>query len=233
MKNQLKVYERLFCKIPDTESINSKNLRLFWLKVKNKIEIRLNEFKNIWAVGSEEDIFAELVFCLFTPQSKALSCGEAVRILSNKGLLIKGDSKDISKEINIVRFRNNKARYLVEARNKFYSDGKLKIRERISGFSDIFELRDWLVENIKGLGFKEASHFLRNIGFGKDFAILDRHILKNIKRLNVISAIPKTISKKSYLEIERKMKRFVKKVKIPLDHLDLLFWSIETGGIFK
>ncbi|MCX5781880.1 MAG: N-glycosylase/DNA lyase [Elusimicrobia bacterium] len=233
MKNQLKVYERLFCNTPDIEPINSRKLRLFWMKVKNKIENRLNEFKKIWSGGSEEDIFAELVFCLFTPQSKAVSCGEAVRILSNKGLLIKGDSKNISKEINIVRFRNNKAKYLVEARNKFYLNSKLKIKEKISSFLDVFELRDWLVENIKGLGFKEASHFLRNVGFGKDFAILDRHILKNIKRLNVINSIPKTISKKTYLKIEEKMKKFAKKVEIPLDHLDLLFWSMETGEIFK
>ncbi|MEM3584736.1 MAG: hypothetical protein QW193_05630, partial [Nitrososphaerales archaeon] len=80
---------------------------------------------------------------------------------------------------------------------------------------------------------KEASHFLRNIGLGKDFAILDRHILKNLKEFNVIKDIPKSISKKVYLDIENKMREFSKQINIPMDELDLLFWSKETSFIFK
>ena len=89
------------------------------------------------------------------------------------------------------------------------------------------------MKNVNGLGYKETSHFLRNIGLGKNFAILDRHILKNLKRYGVIKSIPKTLTRKKYLEIERKMKKFSEKIKIPLAELDLLFWSEETGEIFK
>ena len=79
---------------------------------------------------------------------------------------------------------------------------------------------------------KEASHFLRNIGKGENLAILDRHVLKNLIRLQVID-YPKTLSKRVYLEIEDKMKDFSNKVSIPLAHLDLLLWSLETGEVFK
>jgi len=41
---------------------------------------------------------------------------------------------------------------------------------------------EWLVKNLTGLGYKEAGHFLRNIGSGK-IAILDRHILRNLHAL--------------------------------------------------
>ena len=83
------------------------------------------------------------------------------------------------------------------------------------------------------MGYKEASHFLRNIGFADYLAILDRHILKNLKIFGIIEEIPKSLSKKKYLEIEEKMRNLANEVNIPLSHLDLLFWSKETGEIFK
>jgi len=66
-----------------------------------------------------------------------------------------------------VRFSDSKAKYIVEARDMFSNDGKLQLKSRISSFYNPFELREWLVENVKGLGYKEASHFLRNIGLEK------------------------------------------------------------------
>jgi N-glycosylase/DNA lyase len=84
-----------------------------------------------------------------------------------------------------------------------------------------------------GFGLKEASHFLRNIGSEFDLAILDRHIIKNLLRYGVIDEIPKSLTKKQYLMIEERMKKFSKKIGIPLAELDLLFWSEETGEIFK
>jgi N-glycosylase/DNA lyase len=93
--------------------------------------------------------------------------------------------------------------------------------------------REWLVANINGMSYKEASHFLRNIGMGQDLAILDRHILKNLVRLGVIQEIPSSISPRKYLDIEEKMRRFCTREKIPMDHLDMLLWCRETGEIFK
>ena len=49
----------------------------------------------------------------------------------------------------------------------------------------------------------------------------------------MISEVPKSITPKKYKEIEDKMREFSKKIKIPMDYLDLLFWSNETGEIFK
>jgi N-glycosylase/DNA lyase len=89
------------------------------------------------------------------------------------------------------------------------------------------------VRNVKGIGYKEASHFLRNIGFGQHLAILDVHILRNMVRYGVIESVPKNISRSVYLELENKLKGFAKKIGIPMDELDLLFWSSETGEIFK
>ena len=187
---------------------------------KNKkplIKARLKEFKNI---RSDQDIFVELCFCLLTPQSKAVNCDKAIKELKRTGLLFKGSANSISPKLKgLARFHNKKAEFLIAARKSFKGNKKHD--------------RDWLVKNIKGLGYKEASHFLRNIGRGSDLAILDVHILKNLKRLGVVKEIPKSITKKNYIEIENEMRKFSKKVKIPLEQLDLLFWSNQTGFIFK
>ena len=95
-----------------------------------------------------------------------------------------------------------------------------------------YELREWLVKNVKGLGYKEASHLLRNIGY-RNLAILDRHILRNLVRVGVLKQIPKSISRLNYLETEKKFLGYSKKINIPMDELDLLFWSMETGEILK
>jgi N-glycosylase/DNA lyase len=220
---------------PKIETVNYKNniIKNNWRRLKPGIYRRLNDFKNIWVNGTDDDIFAELVFCLFTPQSKAKSCWASVNILLDKKLLLKGTKSEIAAELNRVRFRNNKAGYTVLARKQFTRNGKISIKPLISDFKDVFEAREWLVKNIKGLGYKEASHFLRNIGFGDKITILDRHILKNLKYCGVIKQIPATITKSIYLEIEKKMIDYSKKIKIPLSHLDLLFWCNETGEIFK
>ncbi len=201
---------------------------------KRAISSRLKEFKNLWAHGSDEDIFAELAFCLFTPQSKAKSCWVATERLKNQNLLFDGSADDIKKCLHrYVRFHNKKAEYLLKVRNLFIDNGVLSIKRKLNNFKDIFTCRDWLVKNIKGFGYKEASHFLRNIGFGDKIAILDRHILKNLHKLGIISNIPKTISRSKYLNIEKRMFEFADKNKIPLSHLDLLLWFKETGEIFK
>ena len=74
---------------------------------------------------------------------------------------------------------------------------------------------------------------MRNIGFFEEIAILDRHILKNLKKYRAIKSVPKNLSSKKYFEIENQMKKFSEKIKIPMHELDLLFWSEETGEIFR
>ncbi len=199
---------------------------------RDAIHVRLKEFREILQ-GSEEEVFAELCFCLLTPQSSAKVCWDAVNRLREKGLLLKGDSGELEPLLRDVRFNDSKARYIVEARGTFSKNGGLRLKSHLTSFFNLFELREWLVENVKGLGYKEASHFLRNIGLGEEFAILDRHILRNLKDLGVLPEVPASLTKKRYLEIEDKVRRFSKEIGIPMADLDLLLWSKETGWIFK
>lgn len=212
-----------------------KELQEIYRSIGGDIRKRLQEFKKIWEEGDDKRIFMELAFCLLTPQSKARICWKAIERLIAKDVLFQGSEKEILKELNGVRFKKRKAVYIVEAREKFADKGDIRIKDQLRRLlkNDVFFTREWLVENIKGLGYKEASHFLRNIGFGEDITILDRHVLKNLRLLGVIGEFPKSLSKRKYLTIENDMRRFSKHVKIPLDHLDLILWYRETGEIFK
>ncbi|MBU2565643.1 MAG: N-glycosylase/DNA lyase [Candidatus Thermoplasmatota archaeon] len=200
---------------------------------KDEILQRLKDFEQLWLNGTDEGIFTELVFCILTPQSRAKLCWAAVKKLADKNLLLKGNKNQIAKKLDGVRFKYKKAEYIVEARKQFLTEGKISIKPQISQFSDVYDAREWLAQNVKGIGYKEASHFLRNIGLGENLAILDRHILKNLKLFRVTKEIPNSLSRKRYLEIEKKMREFAEKVKIPMSHLDLLLWHKETGEIFK
>ncbi|WP_308575369.1 N-glycosylase/DNA lyase [uncultured Fusobacterium sp.] len=198
------------------------------------IEKRLREFKEIWEKGSNEDIHAELSFCILTPQSKAVNAWKAITTLRENGLLFNGSAEDIVEYLNIVRFKNNKAKYLVALREQMQNEkGEIITKDFFNSITNVKEKREWIVKNIKGMAYKEAGHFLRNVGFGKEIAILDRHILKNLVKLEVIEDVPKSLTPKLYLEIEEKMKAYCKFISIPMDSLDLLLWYKEAGEIFK
>ena len=198
---------------------------------KNEINERLKEFKEVWK-KSDKEVFSELCFCICTPQSKAVYCDECIRKLKKTGKLYTGSLEDVRKSLTKVRFPNNKTKYILYARDLFKKNNGIKIKKHIDP-EDIFSTRQWFFENVKGIGYKEASHFLRNIGFGKDLAILDVHVLKNMVKYDLIKTLPKTITKKTYIKLEDKLRAFSNKIDIPLDALDLVFWSRQTGQIFK
>ncbi len=207
-------------------------LKQFYEKQKDPVQKRLQEFRQVLE-RDDHDVFAELCFCLLTPQSSAKTCWAAVTRLKGKSLLLKGAPGELEPLLNDVRFNESKAKYIVQAREQFSKNGDLQVKPHLRSFVNNYELREWLVENVNGLGYKEASHFLRNVGLGEEFAILDRHILRNLKDFGVLPEIPTSLTKKRYLEIEEKVRRFSREIGIPMGELDLLLWSKETGWIFK
>ena len=189
---------------------------------KEIIKSRLDNFKNI----KEEEIFYEMCFCLLTPQTSAKAADKCIQEIRKLDFRNSYNINPV-KLLKNIRFSNNKSKYLIEAKEKYDL-----IMKKIKEIKNPEELREFLVNNVKGYGYKESSHFLRNIGY-RNLAILDRHILKNLKKFNVIEEVPKSLTKKKYFEIENKFKGFSNKINIHMDELDLLFWSMEAGEVFK
>jgi len=190
------------------------------------IRRRLNDFRAV----AQKDYFYELVYCFMTPQSSAVNSAKAQTVLRMHDF----QNTEIDPERLLhqkdyyIRFHKTKAKLLVEMKKQYGA-----ILQRLSDGESAFEKRKWLAENVKGIGYKEATHFLRNIGLNDGLAILDRHILKNLKKHGAIRSLPKTLTKKKYLELEGRFQKFAEDIGIPIDELDLLFWSNETGEILK
>ncbi len=92
--------------------------------------------------------------------------------------------------------------------------------------------RSWLVENVLGMGYKEASHFLRNLGFF-DVAILDRHIIDIMRKHGMVKKLPKTLSRKVYLDAEAKLGTLCSKLGMQQGELDFYLWYMQAGKILK
>ena len=186
---------------------------------------RMREFKDVRKKGNEI-WFSELCFCILTANSTA-----------KLGLKIQGELGDgfmtlpvgeLTRRLKGLghRFYNKRAEFIVSARR--YS----RIKDIITEFPGTQQAREWLVENVYGIGWKEASHFLRNVGYD-DVAILDRHILALLQENGIIKEAPKTLTRRRYLEIEELFKDLAKKVDLSPAELDLYMWCMKTSCVLK
>ena len=194
-------------------------------EINSSIRERLSEFRII-KDKSLTDIFNELCFCIMTANCSAEKCIEVQKRMEN-GFCKLGEQA-LSQQLKNFgyRFPNIRANYIIKARE--YQE---QLFSKINSLLDHFELREWLVKNIKGLGYKEASHFLRNIGF-TEFAIIDFHIVDLLTKFDLIEK-PKTLSKTKYLKIEKLLGEIAKELNLNLAELDLYMWYMETGKILK
>ncbi len=192
--------------------------------VKNKVAERILEFKKTGGSGCEE-IYKELCYCILTAN---FSAERAIRIHQRICDRLSDISEDELERIlkeNGYRFPF-RAGYIVAARKY-----KENIRELLDKNVSEEELREWLTRNVKGLGYKEASHFMRNIGYS-NIAIIDRHILSILRRFKILNP-PKTLTKRKYIEIEKILREIACQTNITLGELDLYLWYMETGRVLK
>lgn len=201
---------------------------------------RLDYLERIFTRLDDKRLFAELCFCLTTPQTKARNGWKAFIALYKDDLLFKlSESKIATILKKYVRFHNMKANHIVVSREKYFRNGVFTLRDDIKhayNTNTMIEFRNKIAKEIKGLGLKEASHFLRNIGFGRDIAILDRHILREMEKLDILpSGITSktTLTKKNYLEVESSLIEYANKEGIDTRYLDFVLWYDATDDIFK
>ena len=183
--------------------ITSEDLKLSYRSKKLLIQNRLTEFEDLNKSADDKRIFQELVFCILTAGTSA-SMGINV-IGEIKDVIHTGNRPEIKKKLKgIYRFYNIRTEYIFDTREFLISSYSFKIRELLDSFNNNTDRRDFfaLNKNIKGIGFKEASHFLRNIGY-KGYTILDKHIVNSLFELKVINENKLPTNRKKYLEIEK------------------------------
>jgi len=196
-------------------------------EVSSIVDDRIREFKEKGREGNRE-WFLEMCFCLMTANSSASKVLEIFETIGEDPFF-SIPLEELSKlfKDNGYRFYNKRAGYIVEAR-RYAGD----IKDIVTSFDSEFEAREWLVKDIKGLGYKEASHFLRNVSY-KDVAILDRHILRTLHEHGLTGEVPESLSKKKYIEFEEVTCKLNEACDMSLAKLDLYLWYMKTGKILK
>ncbi len=194
---------------------------------------RLAEFTAVRDKG-DGAIFEELSYCILTAGSSAKMGMRTVESL--RDLLLSGEEEALQRRAMLGRARFWRVRpsYIYHTREYLREHCGLELRRLVESFPCRESRRDFFAGNnrIKGLGYKEASHFLRNIGF-RGYAILDKHILNSLREMGVIDNRMRTATRSGYREIEGRFARFAEEIGIDMDHLDLLLWSRKTGEILK
>ncbi len=208
------------------------------MKIEKFVKERIKQFKRLGKEGKayfdfnpfadiefKASIKGELLFCISTAFSKAISGllfqREVEKILKKK--ITREEIEKLLKESK-VRFYKSKSYYMINAIKNFSLVEKVLEKESK-------ESREVLVKNFKGIGYKEGSHFLRNVG-REDVAIIDRHILRWLKENGYVSKVKK-LNKRSYLKIEKILEKIAYRENLTLASLDLLLWYEKTGAILK
>jgi N-glycosylase/DNA lyase len=215
------------------EPVTIEKIKETYSERREEIQARLAEFSAIWQFGTDEKLWEEMVFCFFTGGCSArmgLRSVEAVR-----PLLLTGTHDELMNAlVGKHRYPRARAGYIVASRDFLQAHCAMQLRATLESFPDVLARRDWLVKEkgIKGLGYKEASHFLRNIGL-KGYAILDKHILRSLAELEYIADPTPPSTRSKYLAIEDKLKELADSLGIDFDEMDLVLWSLKTGEVLK
>lgn len=197
--------------------------------VKRQVDERIAEFMEVNNGGSTL-WFREFVYCLLTAYSSAERAQLCVDALEGCGVVLDGGVEEVAETLRRTghRFANKRAEYIVEARVL-----RTSIKEIVTRFGNSTEAREWLVANVRGFGWKEASHFLRNVGY-LDVAIIDRHIMSNMMEHGLVEEdAPKGLTKRRYLRYEGILKRVADRLGMPVGKMDLYLWYRKTGKVLK
>ncbi len=206
-------------------NLASKIKRLQSNKVRELVESRLTEFDEA-GQRSEQYWFAEMCYCILTANARAATALKVEREVGVRGYRTL-TLEELTEAIrgNKHRFHNNKARFIVKARS--HKDLKRTIKAQ-----EEKEARKWLANNVDGIGYKEASHFLRNVGY-KGLAILDRHVIKLMLEYGLLKEPPITLRGREYLRVEGILEDFSAELGMSQAELDLYMWYMKTGKVLK
>lgn len=194
-------------------------------EVSSQIKQKEEEFSRA-GKSSKEFIFGELCFCILTANTSA-ELGLMMQSRVNQQFFLESDLASLTGALKNAKYRfyNVRSRFIVQ--NRWVVD---EIHDILS-MKNRIEMRDFLVDNLEGIGYKEASHFLRNVGIF-DFAILDKHILRLLSEEFSLDLM-KVPGRKRYMEVEKLFLDLSVRMGMKPGILDLYLWYIATGKVLK
>jgi len=111
---------------------------------------------------------------------------------------------------------------------KIYKENRLTLKNILDSCRNEYEARDIIVNNTIGIGYKQASLFLRNILYSENLAILDTHIIRYMRLLNMVeNELSINLSNKyTYLKLENVLRNYAELKDKSMSSLDLAIWIV-------
>jgi N-glycosylase/DNA lyase len=100
---------------------------------------------------------------------------------------------------------------------------KDEYHEYVCSFDSEEEARKQIIERFPGIGLKQASMFLRNIGASKNLSVIDVHILFYLKVCHDWNV--EHLTPKRYLEAEALLKQAAEHYDLELNVFDTVVWA--------
>jgi N-glycosylase/DNA lyase len=205
--------------------------------------------KNIsaWSELTEDDLWYELIACILGSQTKYELAQAFTKHLQTSHILdfeiMKNDFNNFEQKLidtlsqkiifnfnNITvtqryRYPRSKANYIRRTGESIYNNSSL--RNLLLEYNNPFDTRKLLISNAVGIGPKQASLFLRNIGYADNLAILDVHVLRYMSLLHLFSFPVKNIGITSiYERVESILRKYAETLNTKLSNLDLAIWIV-------
>jgi len=196
-----------------------------------------------WREYDERSLWFELVACILGSRARFEDAGAAALRLFDAGmldkLLVKGDRQDLEGSVARILslrsdsgvsgrypFPRSRARYICYTAASIYGEnGTLAAMLRES--RDGRAARARLVNKCLGIGPKQASLFLRNVGYSPDLAILDTHVLRFMARTELIPGrLPTVSGMAGYERMEEVLGDYARRIGVTIGVLDIAIWVV-------
>lgn len=139
---------------------------------------------------------------------------------------ILGTALSVEGKVRNYRFPIARAHQLASTHFAVFEEAP-SLSALVSSFSNPAKGRDWLVRCAPGMGPKQASMFLRNIGVSYELAILDRHVLNYMYALGIYSGKTFSISGLTqYSHHETVLRAHARELDCPVGLLDWAIWIV-------
>lgn len=200
--------------------------------VVNELHVRDKQL-SCWRDLLEDELWYELAACILgsaVSYDQAWSC---VELLRTENLLrpphacssLDSFEQNIAKALSgRYRFPFVRAKQLRRTAEAIYGRS-LSLSQLLGSEKDPHRLRARLVRIGTGVGPKQASLFLRNVGYA-DFAVLDRHVVRFMLIRGLICSKPELQTLPGYEEVERVFVNYADHIAIPVVDLDLAVWIV-------
>lgn len=190
---------------------------------------------------TEADLWTELACCILSSQVPYATAQAAAVRVEASGLLedpavspdileaslatLLRSPFDLGGGLRRYRFPDSRARQLAAATTAIRGEAD-KLSELLAGFEGVEGARDWFVARAPGLGPKQASMFLRNVGASYDLAVLDRHVINYMIVVGLTGDPAPTRRMADYRRDEAILRNHAAEFGLPVGLLDWAVWIV-------